>query len=189
MWSDLLKISFGWFLGLLAAVYVGNYQACRDSEKLARVLLTEVRHNYKVSGRLAEFGQKVFGAKLKSEMQTGKDPRPINPSLDLIEVLDFRRTVFEATIRDHGLLPESLLSGLHQFYWRLTEMDKVRRIAEDKERSKELASKYLRAFFHHAVAVVDLVQTNDLVNVLQQRADQGLFCCLRALFLTRSGCG
>ena len=177
MWSDLLKILFGWFLGLLAAVYVGNYQACRDSEKLARVLLTEVRHNYKVSGRLAEFGQKFFSAKLMSEMQAGKDPRPINPSLDLIEVLDFRLTVFEATIRDHGLLPESLLSDLHQFYWRLTEMDKMLRMAEDKERPKESASKYLRVFHHHAVAVVDLVQTTDLLNVLQQRADRGWFCC------------
>ena len=120
MWSDLLKILFGWFLGLLAAVYVGNYQACRDSEKLARVLLTEVRHNYKVSGRLAEFGQKFFGAKLKSEMQAGKDPRP-----------------------------------------------------------KESASKYLRVFHHHAVAIVNLVQTTDLLNILQQRADRGLFRCLK----------
>jgi hypothetical protein len=189
MWSDVLKILAGGFVGFLSAVSLSNYQACRDSEKIARVLLTEVRHNYNVSRRLAEFGQKFFGAKLRSEMPAGEDPLPINPSLDVIEVLDFRRTVFEATIRDHGLLPENLLTDLHQFYWRLTETDKVLRIAEDKERSKESASKYLRVFHHHAVAVVDLVKTTNLLNVLQGRADRGLFCCLGALFLIRSGCG
>ena len=94
-----------WIVGFLSSFYLQNYQTCHDEVRLARVLLVEVQHNYSVSNQFAEWGQKFFGAELKFPMQVGDRGWSSNPSLERFRVLGFRHTIFDASLKDPGLLP------------------------------------------------------------------------------------
>jgi hypothetical protein len=178
----MIKILCGGLIGFFSAVFLSNYQSCRDSQKLARILLIEVHHNYRVSAQLAEAAQAHFGAKTEAEIQKLKEPQSTNPSLQLIGLLDFRRTVFDATVRDHGILPEKLLGDLHDFYWELTKTERVRQIAEKGTGNRGAAVRYLRSFYHHSVAVIEMVRRVDLLATLQLQADRGWTHCLGPSF-------
>ncbi len=179
--STFLIALTSWIVGFLSSFYLQNYQTCHDEVRLARVLLVEVQHNYSVSSQFAEWGQKFFGAELKSPMQKGDRGWASNPSLERIRVLAFRHTIFDATLKDHGLLPEKLLKDLHEFYWRLTEMDRLWQVVENEKTSLDGKQVYIRAFHHHAVAIIDLNRETGLLEAVKKESMREWSSCLKSV--------
>ena len=153
----------GYLAGFFSAISASNYQSCRDAEKLARILLVEVKHNYGVVEDRAEAARSFLGAKTKTEIRPPKESRPGDPSLVLTNFWDFRRTVFDATLPHHGVLPEKILKDVHSFYWELHKIDRLMQFAEKNAASREFAARDLRSSFHHSVAALELARKTDLI--------------------------
>jgi len=173
--ADIALLFLGGFLGLSSVLLVDNYRDLCQGKRLARILLPEMEHNYRVSKKLAGIGRKWFDAESKEKIQEVETPPQIS-NLQLIHVLDFRRTVFEATIINHGILPLNLLSDLHEFYWTLTKIEKVRGFASDEKTLDTSREGYLRASFHQAVALIDRIEKTDLLANLKRQSSSGYFC-------------
>lgn len=168
--------------GFFSAISVVNYQSCREAEKLARILLVEVKHNYGVLEDRAEAARSFFGVKTKAEIRPAKESRPGDPSLMLTNFWDFRRTVFDATLSHHGVLPEKILKDVHNFYWEMHKIDRLMQFAEKHAASREIANRDLKSSFHHSVAALELARKTDLLSALEHEANRGSPYCLRYLW-------
>ncbi len=186
MGSTAAKVLIGvlsFLTGFFSAISVINYQSCRDTKKLARILLVEVKHNYGILEDRAEAARSYFGAKTTAEIRSTKEYRPGNPSLMLTNFWDFRRTVFDATLPHHGVLPEKILKDVHTFYWELHKIDRLMQFAEKNAASRDIAARDVKSSFHHAVAALELAKKTDLLSTLEHEANRGSLYCLRPKYL------
>lgn len=160
----------GWVLGLLSVPFVEAVKSSRETQQLARLLKTEVTFNSEVLHYLKNRYQRfadLSGLPIDSSGIPTVLPPPPN---------QFRFTVFNATLGQHGLLPTFAVQALHDFYWHLTQIETLRQAWEEhrSDRSYNVHSLLCR-LVEEAAAALKVGSPSSLIAELQYHSDVGIF--------------